>query len=574
MSFARGPRPGQRRRVHPIVVALLVIGVTAAVTYYSFNKSLPVGHPFNAYAVVSNSVNVRGGDPVRIGGVDVGKVTTVVPDGQGTRIGFTLQTSAQPIHSDATILIRDRLFLEGSYYLQLDPGTPSAPPLRSGAVIPPSRTSSPVQFFQVLSLFNAQARQGLTTVIETSNQGFGTAPGQPIQTSGTAGLKQAASQFAPLLEDTALISQGFQGRSQGDVHKFLSSFAGVTRTLADSSAQLTDLVHGLNLTSSALAASDGALAQSVSGLDQTLIAAPPALSAIDASLGPVTNLAQTLDPSLQAAPPILDQLIPTVRQLGSVLAPGSRGPLLAGITATFRDLPTVLTQLASAFPIGKPISDCLRTHVVPIANSPVPDGSLSTGRSVLQDFMHFLPGVAGASGSFDANGAYTRFLVGAGTNTLSLNFNGQPLVSTAPPGGGTLQGARPQWFGDLSASDFHPEAPCATQKVPSLASGTSSPDLVPGAGSSVPGPTTLARASALLSARPWRAGGGGAQLGSAALQTGSPGPAQPGAPAAAGASASSGPPAAPAPPAVSAPAVSPTQAAGPIQKLLQGAGLL
>ncbi|HEV3130210.1 MAG TPA: MlaD family protein [Solirubrobacteraceae bacterium] len=567
MSFARGPRPGQRRRLHPIVVALLVIAVTAAVTYYAFNKSLPFGHPFNAYAVVTNSVNVRGGDPVRIGGVDVGQVRTVMPDGPNTRIGFTLQASAQPVHRDATIRIRDRLFLEGSYYLQLDPGTPGAPLLHSGAVIPPSQTSSPVQFFQVLSLFNAQARQGLTTAIENLNQGFGAAPGQPIQAGGAGGLKHAAPQLAPLLQDTALISQGFQGTKQGDVHSFLSGFAGVARTLADSSAQLTDLVHGLSLTSSALAASDGALAQTVSGLDQTLIAAPPALSAVDNSLGPVTNLARSLDPSLLAAPPILDQLIPTVRQLAAVLAPGSRGPLLAAISATFRDLPSVLTQLAAAFPIGKPISDCLRTHVVPIANAQVPDGSLSSGQSVLQDFMHFLPGVAGASGSFDGNGAYTRFLVGAGTNTLSLNFNGQPLVATSPPGGGSLQGARPQWFGDLTASDFHPEVPCATQKVPSLASGTAAPDLVPGASGGLPGPANLAKVAALLRGKPSRPAGGAAQLGSSAL------PARPAAPAGSSAPAGSTPLAGPTPPTGSAQPVSPTQPSATIQKLLQAVGL-
>jgi virulence factor Mce-like protein len=567
MSFARGPRPGQRRRVHPIVVALLVIAATAAVTYYAFNKSVPFRHPFNAYAVVSNSVNLRGGDPVRIGGVDMGQVSTVVPDGPNTRIGFTLQASALPVHKDATIRIRDRLFLEGSYYVQLDPGTPNAPVLGSGAVIPPPQTSSPVQFFQVLSLFNAEARQGLTTAIENLNQGFGAAPGQPIQTGGAAGLRQAAPQLGPLLKDTALISQGFQGTTPGDVHTFLSSFAGVTRTLADSSAQLTDLVHGLNLTSSALAASDGALAQTVSGLDQTLIAAPPALSAIDSSLGPVTNLARALDPSLQAAPPILDQLIPTVRQLAAVLAPGSRGPLLAAISATFRDLPSVLTQLASAFPIGKPLSDCLRTHVVPVANSQVPDGSLSTGRSVLLDFMHFLPGVAGASGSFDANGAYTRFLVGGGTNTLSLNFAGQPLVATAPPGGGALQGSRPQWFGDLTASDFHPEVPCATQKVPSLASPTAAPDFVPAGGGGLRAPVNLAKVAALLWGRTPQAAGGVINLGRSATPTSSGPTASSAQPAPAAQPGQSSQPAGSTQPAA------PTPPAGPVQKLLQGLGI-
>jgi len=477
--------------MHPIAVALMVIGVTAAVTFYAFNKSLPFGHPFHAYALVSNSVNVRGGDPVRIGGVNVGVVSSVVPQGPRTQIEFTLNQAALPIHQNASIRIRDRLFLEGSYYLELDPGTPAAPLLHSGQELPPSQTSGPVQFFQVLSLLTAQTRQDLAQTVEALDQGFGAPPGGTLADSGAAGLKQAAVDFPPLLADTSLISRGFRGTTAGDVHTFLSAGAGVTRTLASDSAQLADLVQGLNQTSGALAASDGALAQTVSGLDQTLIAAPPALSAVDSSLGPTTTLARALDPALQQAPPILDRLIPTVRQLASVLAPGSRGSLLAAVAATFRDLPSVLRQLAGAFPIGKQISDCLRTHVAPIVNSQVPDGSLSTGYSVLEDFMHSLPGIAGASGSFDANGPFTRFLVGAGTNTLSGALAGQQLVATPPPGGGTIQGARPQWVGDLTASDFRPDVPCSSDQLPNLASPTAAPDFVPSASKgTVPAPLT------------------------------------------------------------------------------------
>ena len=65
------------------------------------------------------------------------------------------------------------------------------------------------------------------------------------------------------------------------------------------------------------------------------------------------------------------------------------------------------------------------------------------------------------------------------TNTRSGTFGGQQLVSTAPPGATALQGARPQWVGDLTPADFRPDVPCTTQKVPSLASQTAPPDLVP-----------------------------------------------------------------------------------------------
>ena len=134
--------------------------------------------------------------------------------------------------------------------------------------------------------------------------------------------------------------------------------------------------------------------------------------------------------------------------------------------------------------------------MTPALQQQAPDGSLSTGRAVWQDFVHFLPGVAGASGDFDANGPYTRVLAAAGTNTLSNGTStpGAPasggllgtigsvlglgkVFSTAPPGASALVGARPQWVGDLTSADFRPDVPCTSQALPSLSATTAAPDL-------------------------------------------------------------------------------------------------
>jgi hypothetical protein len=201
----------------------------------------------------------------------------------------------------------------------------------------------------------------------------------------------------------------------------------------------------------------------------------------------------TLDPSLKVAPGLLDGLTKAVTELAAIVAPAQRDRLLTSLKATFQQFPALLTQLGSLFPITKAVTDCLSTHITPTLQKVVPDGSLSTGRPAWQDFVHFLPNIAASSGNFDANGPWVRLLAGAGTNTLSLGklpIVGQ-LLGSQPPGGGSLQGARPIWHGELAPADFQPGAPCASQPVPSLASPTAAPDLRSGGRTPAAAPLSL-----------------------------------------------------------------------------------
>jgi virulence factor Mce-like protein len=477
--------PGTRRRrgIHPLAIAFAAIAATIAITYYAFSRTVPLLHKFTLHVLVNNSVNVRADSPVRIAGIDVGAVTGVeAGPGQSTRITFTMNNNGLPIHKDATLRIRDRLFLEGGYYLELDPGTPAAPIAKDGFTIPQSQTTTPVQFYKVLSQFDSYTRDSLKDTLITLNQGFSPAPGRPLSDSGAAGFKQAVPELEPTLKDVAWVSQALRGTQRDDVHTLLTAAASVTGTLASTTPQLVDLIHSLNLTSTALASTDGALAQTFTELDQTLKVAPNSLAAIDRALPPLVNLAQVLVPTLKVSPPLLDQITRSINQLNTVVSEPERSRLLTTLNATFVQFPEILQLLAKPFPFTKPVTDCLQTHVVPVFTQQVPDGPLSTGRPVWQDFAHFLPGVAGASGSFDGNGPYTRVLAGAGTNSLtggllgSIPILGQ-IVGSSPPGGGSLLGARPAWVGDLTSSDFRPDVSCSTQPVPSLGSPVAAADL-------------------------------------------------------------------------------------------------
>ncbi len=488
MSALRTRRRGRKRGPNPLVVAVLTILAALVITYYAFSgKQIPFVHHFTMHALVKNSVDIIPGSPVRIAGIDVGTVSGTSAAGPMTRIDFQLGSNGLPVHTDATITIRDRLFLEGGYYLQLDPGSPSAPTAGDGFTIGPSNTAYPVQFYQLLSTFDLATRQSLENALNTLDQGLSSPtycePGaptnlnpadnpcpaaeHPVQTqatltnSGAGGLKAAAPQFTPTLKDIAWITQGLHGTHQGDVERLLTSASAVTGTLAGSSGQLADLVTSLNRTSGALAASDGALGQSIAGLDQTLQVAPSALSAVDRSLPPVANLSTALDPSLKVAPPLISGLTSAVNELAAIVRPAERGRLLLTLKTTFVDFPSTLRQLGTAFPITKGVTDCLRTHVTPLLTSAAPDGTLSSGRPVWQDFVHMIVGLASAAQDFDGNGYWIRLIAGIGNNSPSVGQIGSPNI----PG---VLGQTPTWVGDLTPSDFRPDVSCSSQPVVSL----------------------------------------------------------------------------------------------------------
>jgi phospholipid/cholesterol/gamma-HCH transport system substrate-binding protein len=489
----RRRRKGRRRGAPALLIAAVVIIVPLLLIYYAFTHKFPfLTSNYTDYAIVSNSVNVRSGSPVRVAGINVGEVTGVSSDGNATKIAFNLNGTARPIHQDATVAIRDRLFLEGSYYLQLEPGSPSAPVAPEGFTIKEDNTSSPVQFFQLLSTFDSAARASLQNLLKTTNVAFSPAAGKPQSDSGAGALKQAIPELTPDFKDAALISQSLTGTHAGDVETFLSSTAQLTGTLADHRDQLADMLAKLETVSATLGGEDDAIGATIQGVDQTLKQAPPALVALNRSLAPVDTLAAALTPTLKQSPQLVTALSREINSVNSVIKPGERQQLLSALHTLLVRTPTVLASTANFFPATKPAADCLADKVTPLLEEQVQDGGLSTGVPVWKDLVHMLPNLAAASGNFDSNGPYLRALIGLGNNSLPSSLLGSipgvgPLIGTlastltgsgsSPASTSTANvGTAPLWLGDLTASAFRPDVLCSTQPLPNLVSNPAQAD--------------------------------------------------------------------------------------------------
>ena len=165
-DIPRGSR--QSAGMSPFKAGVIAVVLIALCTYFAFTKHNPFAGPYELHAVFDNANRLAQRSPVRIAGVDVGKVVKVEPlsDGSGlARVTMHIKDEGLPIKRDARLKIRHRLFLEGNYFVDLQPGRPESPELADGGTVPAGQTASPVQFGQVLTTLQSETREDLRTFL-------------------------------------------------------------------------------------------------------------------------------------------------------------------------------------------------------------------------------------------------------------------------------------------------------------------------------------------------------------------------------------------------------------------------
>ncbi|MFL5832341.1 MAG: MlaD family protein [Solirubrobacteraceae bacterium] len=132
-------------------------------TYLAYTKfANPFASKFTVHALFSSANGLRPDSFVRIAGVNVGTVTNVAPVAsckvngttekacQVSDVTMEIQDVGLPLHSDATFAIRPRIFLEGNFFVDVSPGTPGAPAVKSGHTFPISQGTEPVHVVKFL----------------------------------------------------------------------------------------------------------------------------------------------------------------------------------------------------------------------------------------------------------------------------------------------------------------------------------------------------------------------------------------------------------------------------------------
>lgn len=448
-----------RSRVSNLVAGAVAAVVILAICYLVFGGSVPFsGSPFVLRATFTVETQLHLGSPVRIAGVDVGTVTGVSRvSGSSTAAVATLaiQSNGLPIHADATADIRPRLFLEGNFYVDLSPGTPSAPTLSSGATLPASQTTGPVQLDRVLSALNSNARENLQTLVQGLGQslnGRQTAGEQATEDPSVRGLTPAQSLNASLkyaanaFKASTLVNEALLGEQPHDLSGVVTGSAQIFTALASEQSRLADLVTTFNDTMGALASRQQDLATTISLLPGVLHAADNALGPLQASFRPTQEFAADLTPSVTQLAPTVTVGLPWLTQATALASRADLGGLLSSLTPAVQGTTSTLVSSQSLLNRSDTLAKCFVHTLIPTGNEFIQDPPLTTGLQVYQELFQSAVGLAGASANFDGNGRYVRSTAAGGSDrvaTGSLAAAG-PLYGNAvlPP-----LGTRPAYPG-------------------------------------------------------------------------------------------------------------------------------
>src|SRR3954471_20109605 len=280
-----------------VTIAILFILLFTIGPYLAFTKHVPfTSHGYEVKATFSNSANIATNSPVRVAGVDVGKVISTSRDGDNTTVTFTVDGSGRPIHDDAFAAIRPRIFLEGNFFIELDPGSPSAPELDSGGTIPVSRTSTAVQIDEVLTALQSPVRADLGRLLESYGDALTAKPtaaqdlAQLPQVQGLTGGQALNKVFEYGGEAGKYSSQVTQALTGTEPHDLARLIAGTGRTAAAFAANQQDLqglIDNFDTFTGALANQYDNLATTVRLLAPTLKIAHASFVSLNNSLPPL-----------------------------------------------------------------------------------------------------------------------------------------------------------------------------------------------------------------------------------------------------------------------------------------------
>lgn len=467
----------RRQPRSPVMIGLIALVVVVVLVFLGFTKDIPFTTPFQVNAVFQSANSIRPGAPVRIAGVEVGKVKEIKPQegGDGAVVVMQIKDAGLPLHTDATAKIRPRIFLEGNFFVDLQSGSPSAPILEDGGTLKVTQTATPVQLDEVLTALQGDTRQDLKDLLDQLDVALNSKPtaAQNRDADPSARGQTAAESFNDAYDDipdaersTAQVLDALLGTEPGrDVARLIDGTARTTGALIRDENALKSLITNFNTTMAAFASESSNLRTSIAELPGTLENANRALASLNAAFPSTRAFAREIIPGVRETPATIDAAFPWIAQARPLMSQKELGGLAAQLAPASADLARLTDRAIELLPQTNLASRCATDVILPTGNVPIED-EFTTGVENYKEFFYTLVALAGEGQNFDGNGMYVRFQTGGGSQSVSL---GSATTSSGQLFGNNVAvplGNRPFYPG--KRSPYKPKATCYKQRRPDL----------------------------------------------------------------------------------------------------------
>src|SRR5919198_1404268 len=313
---------------------------------------------------------------VREAGVPVGKVVKKsLAGGAGNATTATIEMDPKyaPVRSDAKVILRQKTLL-GETYLEMTPGTPTAPAVKDGGFLKASRVKPSVQLDEIFQAFDPVTRQAWRDW-QQDLAGAANGRGQDLNNSlgNLPAFVTSGDQLMTLLD-----------RENVGLRRLISNTGVTFNALTRNESRLRNLVTTGEQVFSATAHQNRALAQ-------TFQIFPTFLDESKATLARLRTFALDTDPLVRDLRPVMHDLVPTFRATRQ-LAPDLKrffidlDPL---IDASKRGLPALRDILSGAQPLLAQLGPFL-SQLNPILqwieyNQAITSNFISAGLSAIGD---------------------------------------------------------------------------------------------------------------------------------------------------------------------------------------------
>jgi len=211
-----------------VVLSLVGLGVIATTLEpMKFKRGIESLH---YKAIFKNAAGLEKDAPVRVAGVTVGKVTSVGVDESGRAVVEFVLTKPVELHQDAVAKI-ETMGLMGEKYIEIDPGSPSAPPLPPGSEI--KKTVVPASMDEVMSSMNE--------LLEKFNQAVMTPDGR----NRLAVIMDKVATLTDSVNRAVNEIEGLVAENRSTVKELLKNATALTESLREDLPQILQNVNEL-----------------------------------------------------------------------------------------------------------------------------------------------------------------------------------------------------------------------------------------------------------------------------------------------------------------------------------------